>query len=447
MNKRILLILLFLIFTDPYILFSETIASLRRPTAVIGFISKIKDDPAAGDWFTRITIREMQKIPVIRTPSAEEVRLVMDKLGLTLDSVNLEKASIIASNMNCSQFIMGELLTEESSGKVKVRFQLYDARDREVLVEDSVVVSGGAGLYDALDKFQKEIVGSLFDASTLPAKLGLGITTGKAWVSVNDGELREVEKNSGIWLRFKPGTKLKIKYYDYFNKILLLSTNIILLPDAEVSFEYRPSARLHIEGLPGARIRKSDGSMLNVPTNGRMETEINASIKEPLVIETREKKINIELNTKINSDLNISSTEVRDPRKIDYSLSLPLMSYLIPGFAQYQANDVFLGSFFSLLALGGAGLSAFGFFAQSQMLFKSAETDIPEDIRKFQIFGELYGTMGYIGAGLWVISAIVSGSYAYWHPTRFIDSQLREKPVSFYMDSKSCGIQFSFLFS
>lgn len=443
---NVCLLLGFILFSRP--VYSETIASLRRPTVVIGFDSKLSNDLTAGKWFTRVTIRELQKNPVVRTPSADNVLSVMQKMGISPEQAyNPTNALKIAKKMECSQFILGSLEPEDSGKKVKVKFILYDAQDLEALVEDTVTVNSGIGLYDALDNFQKEIINALFDTSTLPAKLGLSVTTGKAFVSVNDSEMKEVEKGRFIWMRMKPKTRIKIRYYDVYSKMLLFNTNLVLLPDTEQTFEYRPSAHVLISGLPGAKITRPDGTVFSVSSNGRLETMVNALIADSLIIETREKTVKLEMTSKVNTDINIKAHNNYDPRKIDYSFSQPLWNLLIPGFAQYQANDCFLGSFFTLLAVGGMGLTGFGFYADGQMSLKAQQTTIPEDIRKFETYGELYRTMGYIGIGIWAISAIVSGGYAYWHPTRYINRDLPEAPISFYMNSGGVQLKFSFLFS
>jgi hypothetical protein len=221
-----------------------------------------------------------------------------------------------------------------------------------------------------------------------------------------------------------------VEFKDVFTGQRLYLTNLILSPDSEKKLVYIPSANFLIEGLPGAKIKRSDGTEIGIFTNGFLRTELNSFTTDSLTIETRNMKYLLEMDTRVNSEVRLKAVKVTDPRKIDYVTSIPLLNLLIPGFAQFQANDVFLGYFFGGLATAGIGLTAFGFFADSQMTLKANATEVPEDVKKFQTYGELYRTIGYIGVGIWAVSAIVSCVYAYWHPSRYIDPLLPETPLA-----------------
>lgn len=433
MKVRLIKILSIFVFISGFsiFLYPDTIASLRRPTVVIGFQSRLEKDPAAGNWFTRVLIRELQKLPAVRTPSADTVIGQMKKYGMVLEqAMNLTNAARIASDLGCVQFIIGSLEQDEKDNRVRVRFSLYDAQTLELEAEDGMIVKSGMGLYDALDNFQREIINILFDSETLSSKLGLSISAGKALAYVNGGNYGEIKRGDFRWVRIKPKRAVKVEFRDSLTGMNLYQTNVILPPDSEKKLVYVPSARIMIEGLPGARIRRSDGTILNILTDGYINTEMHSFQTDNISIETRENKYLLEMETKVNSEIRIKAVKTPDPRKIDYVSSIPWLNLAIPGFAQFQANDVFLGYFFAGLTTAGIGLTVFGFYADSQMTYKSQQTSAPEDIKKFQTYGELYRTIGTIGAGIWAISALVSCAYAFWHPSRFVDPKLPDAPLA-----------------
>lgn len=440
---RMMAAVLLYVFIPLSIMYSKTIVTLV-PTAVIGFKSGGGADPALGVWMTHTLTKELGKINALKIPAVETIEKTRARLDIGRDRLwDPTNAARLALELECQQFLVGEMLPVTNSKKMKVRYALYSVSGPEVIAGGELTVNTGIGIYDALDRAKTDLVKKLFEKKS-GSRVIFRAKTFDAEVRVNGKSLGIVEKGERLAADYVSNSAIRVEYRHPQNGSVLYVTNLKIGVEDDVDILYQPKARLIIRGLPGALVLSPLEGILAISSNGWITTDVPAITPFKITVRARNRDYEYSLTLPDKTEEVLNVIPRIDPREIDYRNSFPLWNVLLPGFAQYQANDPVLGTVFAVLAAGGIGITALGIYQKSVTDLYLSQSVLSSDIQKYQEYGQFWGQMTAIGAGFWGFTAIASTLYAYFHPSRFIDRNYPEKPLTVTLTPIGWSVAYAF---
>ena len=358
-------ILIFILSLNPIFAltaFSET-SSIKTIT-VAGFINKgSSEGENINIILTKSLIGTLEKIPnSIITPYSEVEKIVSENGLWKLKKIDIDLALQTAQPFGSRQLIIGEYKVNPSANQVSINVYVYDVITGELKLKRNYRGNTGLDLFDTIDNIAKNIGGLI-----LGKKFSLGRVVVKIQDSTNNYIVNINAKNIGTTSEEHPfeteilsgeTVEISLKISNSDKEVFRKAINVASSKTNEII--YTPYSSLNIQNL------LNDGIILiNEKPCGSLEKEQSLIISNILpdktyniALQHNEKILQKrEVVTKEGETALVVFAEKRGIKKtpFHYADSSPMWNLLLPGIAQYQAGDFWMGTLFLSLDLASIG--------------------------------------------------------------------------------------------
>lgn len=368
-----------------------------------------------------------------------------------LISTNLLNSALkIAQHFSAKQVIYGTYSVNRKLEKIQITVYLADVVNGEILFQHEYKGDSGLGLFDTIDTMNTSVSGLL---------LGKNITFGTLKLFVQNstqvydilyfGKTIAQISNNGTWSEKLPAQEpldfsLKIHTTDK----IVFHTTLSLSNGSEKVMRYSPSgnlivynhqedAILYLENKPVTELKQGSNTLLQgLPADKRLTFQLKNSIST-----LSEKSVLIpEADT---TALVFNSSPAT--KSVHYQNALVPLNIVIPGFAQYQSDDGWIGTVFLIGGYGGAylGLYSLWKYFEFKDLYQQNNTDA-QDILYYQMAAN-YRILSLVGLSVWGGATSISIIHALLQPT-YWSKESASGQLVFGLSKHSAGLEFQKFF-
>ncbi len=392
-----------------------------KNTLVAGFINRgDESDDNINPIITKSLITFLAKLPGVEITSYPDLERISLSNGFWKSGkINIDAALQMAQNLNADHLIVGDYKVNGITKRIQINLFAYDVITGKLLLKRTITGSTGLELFDAIDTIKKNISGLLFGKDLSFGKISLEINgTSRSYKVYAGGKfISEVSNRNGFEDQFIAGEEMEISLRLAESGKEVLRESFVLNKNEKKSIIYQPSGSIIVKSM-------ADQSLIYLDNKEIGKINRDESITIPGVtadtdhIVGLKKESRIEDVKKVNIPEGETEIVIIGAKKADiisYKNTLPLMDLAIPGFAQYQAGDGWMGTLFLTLGIGGAGLTLFSEIAygKSYSKYQIAEGDIKA---LYYSDSQFWQVLSITGICLWAGSAVVSVFHAYTQP-------------------------------
>lgn len=420
-----------------------------KPTAVVYFDNLgDKYDESVRSVIMKSLIINLSRIPgsVVVPYEAMEEALKNKNIWQTKNPDPIVLQSI-AQSFDSRQIIVGDYLSKKKDNKITIRVNLIDLTTGEKKLERTYEGAIGMSLFDTVDSMSKSVSGLLMGKELNYGKLAVSLTntTNAYFLYINGRKASSIDASKPFLDEFIADEELEASIRMAPQNKEVLRTNFILKPKQVMVLEYMPvgmlavnnvwtNADLYMDGLSYGPLNKDETiNLRGVTVNSEHKLEIKAGnrVLDHKVVSVREGENRVVLFSNPSKSGNFN-----------YNRSLPLLDLVVPGFAQYQAGDMLMGTVFISSWAISAGWTVFSFIGLGAATEKYQLAEMTEDKLKYYRIQETWRLFSYTGAVVWAGIALLSVVHAYTQPSLQAYNQQQQPYYTFDIDPSAINLSF-----
>ncbi|MCX7820661.1 MAG: hypothetical protein N2258_03195 [Brevinematales bacterium] len=405
---RFLCLFLFVFLSFSFNILFSSIDS--KPIAVIGFVDINKKDPDINIVLTRTLVSFLSRFPNSRVISfSMSYELAKNKGFYDLKQTDNTLAIKIGQNLSASLIIFGHYIVSPESKDIRLEIVSIDIVTGQLLFKRRYTLVKDSTFLDTIDDICKDVAGLISGRVVSTAELTFKIenTTNsyELFISgVSEGVIKKDYKK-----RFPVNSVLPISLKRIIDNREVFTTNVQIADSSNLILRYEPSTSFYIQ---------SEVPQVNVLCNGKKLGIINSN--EIFKIEYLPVNTNYNFflqNEKLQTDIQKILPREGDPvfikfdtskfyNRISYRGVDPLWNFMLPGIAQFKANDYKSSILFGgllVLDLFCLGYSIYGYMVVDDILKNDTRENYKLQVapyRDFYSFGMIASGVGYISIGL-----------------------------------------------